>query len=261
MPQLACIFIFPIKSLDGIATNQATVLESGALKGDREFAIVDEKGKFVNAKRNAAIHRIRSRFSLADRTVTLWLEEASETVTFHLEGDRIQLESWFSDYFGFPVKVVQDQQVGFPDDTASPGPTVISTATLKRVADWFPNLELEDMRLRFRTNLEFGNAEPFWEERLYGLEGTTTPFRIGEVAFTGVNPCQRCVVPTRDAFTGEAYPGFQKTLTAQRQETLPAWVERSRFNHFYRLAVNTRIDRFQSGKLLSIGDDVQLVNK
>jgi uncharacterized protein YcbX len=56
MPYLAGIFIYPIKSLDRIAVTQATILKSGALKHDREFALFDEQGRFVNGKRNAKVH-------------------------------------------------------------------------------------------------------------------------------------------------------------------------------------------------------------
>ncbi|MGD1919501.1 MAG: MOSC domain-containing protein, partial [Pleurocapsa sp.] len=72
----------------------------------------------------------------------------------------------------------------------------------------------------------------------------------------GVNPCQRCIVVTRNPQTGEAYPQFQKTFIKQRKKTLPEWTERSRFNHFFRLAVNTRLSPEQAGKTIAIGDIV-----
>ena len=78
-------------------------------------------------------------------------------------------------------------------------------------------------------------------------------FRVGDVQMEGINPCQRCVVPTRDPETGEVDDRFQKIFIQKRQATLPEWVERSRFNHFYRLAVNTRIPTSEAGKLLALG--------
>jgi uncharacterized protein YcbX len=41
MPELAQISIYPIKALDSVALTQTTVLPSGALQHDREFAIID----------------------------------------------------------------------------------------------------------------------------------------------------------------------------------------------------------------------------
>lgn len=260
MPYLNQILIFPIKSLDGVAVQQATVLPSGSLMGDRAFAIVDQQGTVVNGKRTAAIHKLRSRFDLAAQTVCLQVEGNPEQACFELTGDRTALANWLSDYFGFPVQVIHNPDGGFPDDTVSPGPTVISTATLQAVADWFAGLSVEETRLRFRTNLELEDVEPFWEDRLFGEADSLVPFQIGAVQMAGVNPCQRCIVPVRDSLTGEAYPDFQKVFVTQRKATLPDGVARSRFNHFYRLAVNTRLSPSQAGKVLHIGDPVCLGN-
>ncbi|NJP08397.1 MAG: MOSC domain-containing protein [Leptolyngbyaceae cyanobacterium RU_5_1] len=258
MVHLAHILIYPIKSLDGVAVNQATVLESGALQGDREFAIVDYQGKFVNGKRTAAVHKIRSSFDLIARTVSLQAQETLQAATFHLDTERIPLESWLSDYFGFPVKLIQNAEMGFPDDTDSPGPTIISTATLQALATWFPGLSLEDLRQRLRTNLEIAETDAFWEEQLYGLAGDIVPFHVGAVQLLGINPCQRCVVPTRDPETGQSYASFQKIFLAKRKETLPSWAAASRFNHFYRVAVNTRVPTSEVRKTLQMQDVVSL---
>ena len=57
----------------------------------------------------------------------------------------------------------------------------------------------------------------------------------------GTNPCQRCVVPTRDSLTGAASSGFATEFARRRAATLPPWADRRRFDHFYRLTVNTRL--------------------
>lgn len=257
MIHLAHISLFPIKSLDGVSVSQATVLESGALQGDREFAIADQQGKFVNGKRTTAVHLVRSRFDLNSRTVTLWLE-GQEEKTLHLDQERSAIAHLLSAYFGFPVHLIQNTEMGFPDDTESPGPTLISTETLQTVAEWFPDLSVAELRRRLRTNLEVSNAEPFWEERLYTTSDRVVPFQIGDTHLLGVNPCQRCIVPTRDSVTGAAYSNFQKTFSTNRKATLPEWAEVSRFNHFYRLAVNTRLLPTEANKVLQVGDAIGL---
>ena len=88
------------------------------------------------------------------------------------------------------------------------------------------------MRLRLRANLEIDGVPAFWEDRLFEEEGEAVPFYIGNVLLTGINPCQRCVVPTRDSKTGIGDPQFTKTFIVKRQETLPQWTNRDRFNHF-----------------------------
>jgi uncharacterized protein len=247
------IWIFPIKSFDGVSVDRATVLSSGALQGDREFALVDENGKFVNGKRTPLIHGLRAKFDLKDRLVTISLARESSSQTFALDREKSRLERWLSDYFNLPIRLVQNSVVGFPDDTNSPGPTIISNATLRTVASWFSDLDITEIRQRFRTNLELNTDEAFWEDRLFATVDRVQQFLIGTVEFQGINPCQRCIVPTRDSLDGEAYPNFQKTFVTQRQATLPASVETSRFNHFYRLAVNTRIVN-QSGGIIQVGD-------
>jgi hypothetical protein len=106
--------------------------------------------------------------------------------------------------------------------------------------------------------LEIGGVPAFWEDRLFEREDRLVRFQIGDVSFLGVNPCQRCIVPTRDALTGESYSDFQKIFIAKRKETLPSWVDRSRFNHFYRLSVNTQIPPSEAGKVLQIGDRIKV---
>ena len=145
-----------------------------------------------------------------------------------------------------------------PDDTDSPGPTVISTAALAEVATWYPGLSEQDARRRFRANLEFGRCPAFWEDRLFGDEGGSVAFTIGDVRARGINPCRRCIVPTRDPDSGEARDGFQRTFVARRRETLPSWARRSRFDFFYRLSVNTCVDASQAGKVLRTGDPVRM---
>lgn len=55
LPTVSQILIYPVKSLDGIAVDQATVSVSGGLKGDREFALINAEGQFLNDKpRNPA---------------------------------------------------------------------------------------------------------------------------------------------------------------------------------------------------------------
>lgn len=258
MAQLSRIFIYPIKSLDGVEVRQTKILGGGALENDREFAIVDKNGKYVNGKRTAKVHQIRSQFHLKARIVTLSVQNQNP-VTFHLDHGRSGISGWLSHYFGFPVTLEQNTITGFPDDPISPGPTIISSSTIKQVASWFPEVEPENLRIRLRTNLEISDVPAFWEDQLYS---STEPFafQIGNVNFEGVNPCQRCVVPTRDPISGDAIAGFQKTFVTNRKEQLPTWATVDRFNHFYRLAVNTRIAPSEAGKHLQVGDFVEAIN-
>ncbi|MGH8507755.1 MAG: MOSC domain-containing protein [Gammaproteobacteria bacterium] len=260
--RMACvqrITLYPIKSLDGVSVSQAHIAPGGSLEHDRAFAIVDAQGKFVNGKRLAEVHRLRARFDLDTHTVTLADSGTLAPRRFRLDRDLQSMAAWLGEFFGFPVAIRQDSRAGFPDDTNASGPTVISAATLAAVSAWFPGAAPESMRLRFRANLELDGVPAFWEDRLFGEPGTLVDFNVGEVAFEGVNPCQRCVVPARDPQSGTEEAGFQKTLAMRREQTLPDWAARSRFNHYYRLAVNTRIPASEAGKTLRVGDEVTIL--
>ena len=259
MAHLAGIALFPVKSMSAVPVPAARVLRSGALDGDRSIGLFDSAGKFVNGKRTAAVHTLRMSFDAPLRNVQLGRANDEHTRTLHLDHDREAIHAWLTEYFGFPVVVQEDTAAGWPDDTDSPGPTLISTATLREVARWFPELALDEVRARFRTNLEIDGVEPFWEDRLYGPAGTCVKFRIGDVEFHGINPCQRCAVPPRDTSTGELYPRFSQTFRDMREKMLPPWADRSRFNHFYRLAINTVVPATEAGKTIRCGDRIELV--
>lgn len=258
MPHLAKIVIYPIKSLDGVEVTQAKVLSSGALECDREFAIVDEQGEFVNGKRHAKIHLLRSQFNISHRTISLQIPNEDLPRLFHLDEERQALVTTLSEFFGFPVNLVQNSVMGFPDDTHSPGPTVISTATLTEVASWFTGVSVEQMRRRLRANIEIDDVPAFWEDKLFAQSDQLVSFGVGDVLFFGVNPCQRCIVPTRHPDSAATYPNFQKIFVKQRQATLPEWANSSRFNHFYRLSVNTRLPVSEAGKVVKVGDKIQI---
>jgi uncharacterized protein YcbX len=65
-------------------------------------------------------------------------------------------------------------------------------------------------------------------------------------------------VPPRDSYTAANNIGFQKRFTEMRRETLPSWATLEHFDHFYRLATNTRVALSQAGKTLRVGDPLML---
>ena len=257
MPVLARIAIYPLKSFDPMLVEEAVVLPNGALQHDRQFALVDPTGKFVNAKRTPAVHGLALVLDPKRRTLTARHRSESQAVCWNIDQQRDELQRWLSDYFSLDVLLIEEPNGGFPDDTEATGPTIVSVATLLTVAEWFPGLTLDDVRGRFRANLEVEGVEPFWEDRLYRADSTAQPFRIGEVLFEGTNPCQRCVVPTRDPSTGEVWPEFSRRFAELREQHLPPWAARARFNHFYRLTTNTR-GAGSTGGLIRVGNRLEL---
>ena len=233
------------------------VLGGAGLQHDRELRLADAEGRDVNGKLlGEKILRLRSEFDLAYHELTV--RDGSSTLQARLPAQQARAEQWFSERLGMPIRIEQNASGGFPDDVAASGPTLVSRATLEAVAGWF-GLDLEETRRRFRANLEIEGAPAFWEDRLFGADGLTRQFSMGEVLLEGVNPCARCTVPSRDSRSGAlAPPGFAKLFAEKRRATLPEWAEPSRFDHFYKLAVNTRIPDSENGKLLHVGDEIRL---
>jgi uncharacterized protein YcbX len=254
---LSQILVYPIKSLDGVSVKEAQITSGGILEFDRVYAIVDAAGAYVNGKRNARIHLLRTEFDPSFREVCLW--QTGDPARHHFSlAEPEPLNQWLSAFFGFAVTLISESKSGFPDDKTAFGPTITSEASLQTVSDWFPEMDVASARRRFRSNLEIGNVAPFWEDHLFGAAGELKPFRIGDVEFLGHNPCQRCVVPTRDPDRSESIPNFQKSFMDLRRKNLPAWSNADRFNHYYRFAINTSVLASQTGKCLRVGDAISI---
>ncbi len=254
-PVIVRIAIYPIKSLDPVELHEVSILESGRLWMDREFALFDEKSRVVNGKRESRIHKARAYYNLDRMEVTLsacGLEEE----TYSLEKETGEIARWFTRFLGYPVELRRNSEEGFPDDLEANGPTVISTGTLVEVTRWFPGLSLGEARLRFRANLEVGALEPFWEERLLGEEGPQGLLRIGEGVYLeprGVS--RRCVVPSRHPCTGRVMIGFQKRFVEMRSRNPPPRAG----GNLYRLALNTVVAR-GAGRVIKLMDPVEVVS-
>jgi uncharacterized protein len=267
-PHLVNIRLHPIKSLDPISVPQARISPSGGLVLDRAWALYSVDGKWVNGKRTPAIHLIRAAYSPDLREVTLSVpgdRREIPTRTFAFPGANEDAAEWFSVFFEQQI-LVRYSENGFPDDTIASGPTIVSTASLESVSEWFgptpqgfPGISVDEARQRFRATLEIDGVPAFWEDQLFGEdERSVVRFKIGEVNFEGSNPCARCPVPPRNPQTGEILEGFQKRFTQLRESTLPPWSPRPRFDHFYRLSTNTRVAPSETNKLLRLGDPLLL---
>jgi uncharacterized protein YcbX len=278
-PHLANIRLHPIKALDPISVNEARIGPNGGLELDRVWALYSADDRWVNAKRTAAMHLIRAAYALDTSSVTLTVPGDRRDIpamTFAFPGDPEGAAEWFSMYFEQSIQVRYTRE-GFPDDGLAAGPTIVSTASLETVCEWFPGMTLDEARRRFRTTLEINSLDsgdaggengyastseklpPFWEDRLFAeSETSVVRFKIGDVAFEGSNPCARCPVPARESQTGVDTLGFQKQFIELRRAQLPPWAPVDRFDHFYRLATNTRVPSTELGKVLRVGDALRL---
>lgn len=259
MPTLSRITIYPIKSLDGYDATAAKVLPSGALENDRRWAIVDGQGRYINGKRTAAVHQIRATF--AENIASVALSADGNVGHFQLPAESPALAQWLSDAFQLKCRLIENADGGFPDDGDASGPTIISTASLAAAASWFPEINVAEMRRRIRANLETDAPDPFWEDHLADDGLSPRRIAVGGVVYRGRTICQRCVVPTRDARSGETLPGFVPKFAAERKRLLPTWAPIDQFDHYYRLAINTAPDSIDDGATVRLGDQVRLLTR
>ena len=259
MAQIERLRAYPVKGLDGIDLETASVLEGGTLQYDREFALFDADDEVVNGKRTDRVHELATEFEPDAATLAVEAPDG-ERLRFDLddEGGRNRAESWFGDFFDLELTLERDRSLGFVDRREM-GPSVISTATLREVASWFDGLTVESARRRLRANVEVSGVEPFWEDRFVGADAPA--FEIDGVRFEGVTPCGRCVVPQRDPDTGEPVAEFQQRFVEKREETFPEWADPDAFDHYYTLMIIARVPEADRGATLEVGDPVTVADE
>ncbi len=206
------------------------------------------------------MHRLRSEIDIDVRAVTLRdeSERGLGSESFSIEA-AAPLENWLNAYFGFPSPSGKIAISVFPTTRIRRGRQSSALARLPRSV---AGLVCQSTKCAG----VFGPISKSTVCRRSGKTGSSVPpeqrssFASGDVIFEGINPCQRCVVPPRDPLTGESDDTFVRRFTELRARTLPVWSTRERFNHFYRVAINTRTHGDEGGKVLHVGDSVEILD-
>lgn len=258
-PEISRMCVYPIKSLDGIEVSKCQLFPAGGgLWRDRMWAIFNHLGEIVTGKTEPRIFKIRARFS--DDFSQVSLERDGVARAFSLLGpDFDALNLHLSEILEQQVWLRSDSQVGYPDYSSNPGPSIVSKASLAAVCTWFPDLNLAEARRRFRASIEIDGVPAFWEDCLFQKKGEPRRFLLGDVVLHGMGPIMRCPVPTRDPDTGDIQKGFQRQFMKNRTLTFSgrAGIETARLEGAYYLAVKTQVPD-SKGKFLQVGDTLRL---
>ena len=83
-PTLGRVTIYPVKSLDGIDLQKATITKGGCILHDREYAISDTDGNFIIGKSNPHVHLLRSSVDFENEIISLRHENEKKGKDFHL---------------------------------------------------------------------------------------------------------------------------------------------------------------------------------
>jgi len=259
MVKVERIRLYPIKGFGGADVESACVSEAGTLAYDREFALHDGDG-IINGKDTDAVHGFETELDTTTDELTVE-SPGDETVTVRMSDEgACELTDWLCEASGdafCDVTVKRDAPLGFVDRRDRlPSVSVVSTATLRELASWFDGVDTDSVRRRLRTNVEVSGVPAFWEDRFVG-DGAPS-FRVGGVDFEGVEPCARCVVPTRDPDTGEATEGFRETFVHRRRGTFPDEVDGEAFNHAYTVTLIARVAEKDRRSVVRVGDPIEV---
>ncbi len=206
------IYVYPIKSVGGIALQEAR-LDSRGIEHDRRWMLIDENHKFMSQRKHPRMALISTRFApgrlivaapempalhlslqpekKANVETRIW----SDTVKATPVGD--EADEWFGAFLGARCKLVH-----MPDDAVRPvDPEYARGGDQVGFADSFPFLVVSEASLkdlgerlertvpvnRFRPNFVVGGCDPFEEDEWHGLH-------IGGVNFRVAKPCSRCSI-------------------------------------------------------------------
>ncbi|MBR8829273.1 MAG: MOSC N-terminal beta barrel domain-containing protein [Gomphosphaeria aponina SAG 52.96 = DSM 107014] len=242
------LFIYPIKSCRGIEVEEAEVTPKG-FKSDRQFMLTDNQGKFLTQRKHPNLAKIQVKIS--DEMISLTTDNR-ETFSFKplLTGREIEVEIWrdhtrgidqgeeVAEWFKAALELkpeekchlvkqspkyirpidpkyaeTENQPVSFADGYPFLLTTEASLQELnRRLSENYPEQNQTVPMNRFRPNIVINTKEPF-------IEGEWKLIQIGEVKFTLVKPCSRCIVTTTNQLTGARNEQGEplKTLSKFRQ--------------------------------------------
>lgn len=258
-PQLSKIRIYPMKSLDAVELTEAEV-GIRSLLHDREFAMLASDGRFVNGKRTGRVNELKAHFDIQNGMVSLSPRTGGTIQQFELREKNRELEAYLSEFFDTEIAIIRRTKGELMDIPGTSSVTVLSEASLQSLHNDMELISLENIRLRFRANLELSGVDPYWEDQLFKGSGEGIRFKIGDVTMIGISPRARCNVPPKDPLTGETNKTFVKQMMLSRAHNLPAHSNLKDYGHFYHLTVNTYLPESEKGKILRLGDPIEILD-
>lgn len=236
MLQVSQLYIYPIKSLGGIALTAVNITDRG-FEHDRRWMLVDDQGRFISQREAATMALLKVELTASGLQVYL-LHEATDILLIpfapynsHTVAVQIwdssckamlvsdEADEWFSKKLGLSCRLVYmpDEAKIIIDERYNINNSVNS------FADGYPILMISEASLndlngkttetipmdRFRPNLVFSGGDAF-------IENSMKEFEIDGLTFHGVKPCARCVVTTIDQSTATKGKEPLRTLATYR---------------------------------------------
>jgi len=236
MVQISQLYIYPVKSLGGIALQQARVTSRG-LEHDRRWMLIDGEKQFLSQRKYPQMALFK--LQVLERGIQVLHEPSGDTILIpynpqtsevvdvtvwddNCRGTYVspELDEWFSQRLNINCRLIQmtDESIR-PVDPRYAGPEHITS-----FADGYPMLLVSEASVtelntrlskqitvrRFRPNIVITGTEPYVEDRMQHFE-------IAGINFYGVKRCARCVMIGVDPDTALAGPEPLKTLAGYRR--------------------------------------------
>lgn len=257
MIKVSSIFLYPIKSCQGISIKKAVITPKGlgyfydSNIYDRQFMLVDEQGKFLTQRQYPQLATIKVKIN----NNLLYLSSEYDHISpFQLipsnAKNNIQVKVWndhtiaidqgdeVANWFKNALKIDRYcRLVKQSDEYIRVINSQYSTHKHQPVsfADGFPflltntaSLEALNQRLKnkyfseqFSVTMDRFRPNIVVETQLSFIEDTWQKIAIGNVKFSVVKLCSRCVVTTTDQKTGKTNPQKEPLLTLSNFRNTP----------------------------------------
>jgi uncharacterized protein YcbX len=235
MLHVSQLYIYPIKSLGGIALDEAYVTDRG-FEYDRRWMLVDQNNNFMTQRKFENMSLLKVAIVDSNLIVTYIPEKELITIPItSLKNELATVQVWEDSCTGQFVSDEADEWfsavlqtncrlVFMPNETRrTTDPEYTPGTSLTSFSDGYPFLMIGQSSLidlntrlaekipmnRFRPNIVFAGGQPYEED-------TIGVFTIGDITFCGVKLCGRCVITTVDQMTGKKNKEPLVTLSTYR---------------------------------------------
>ena len=228
------IYIYPIKSLAAISCKSAIAEEMG-FENDRRWMLIDAENVHITQREYPILSQFYPQISEGKLSIAFKDEKHEFSINEHLESiieskvwdDKSEVvevskstSKWFSEQLGFDCKLVKMLK---PGDRKHESSKLKETLNVS-LADAYPylligtksldflneKLENKISILRFRPNIVISSERPHEEDDF-------TAFKIGDVEFKNIKPCERCIMVNNDPQKGIVKKEPLKTLSTYRK--------------------------------------------
>jgi uncharacterized protein YcbX len=265
MLQVSELFIYPIKSLGGIAVSSAVVTDRG-FQYDRRWMLVDKNNEFMTQREFAEMALLQTEILEDGLKVYHKKKETNIIIPFEPEGETISVQvwsdtckgivvgkkanEWFSDVLGKHCRLIY-----MPDATKRrvDGRYALNKE-ITNFSDGYPFMmigqsSLDDLNSRLEEKLPINRFRP----NIVVTGGTAyeedgwAHFTINDINFYGVKLCARCAITTINQDNIKQGKEPLKTLATYRQKNNKIYFGQNLLHH--------------GEGSLHIGDEIKLLER